>query len=55
VEAVFFYFEKSVEHGPLSRSELAALIRSNHVSPFQRIEKSVGGVRQPFESRDLEP
>jgi hypothetical protein len=54
-EAVFFYFEKTVEHGPVSRSELAALIRSNRVSPFQRIEKSVGGVRQPFDTRELEP
>jgi hypothetical protein len=53
-EPVFFYFEKSVEHGPLSKLELAALIRSNQVSPFQRIEKSVNGIRQTFEMRDLE-
>lgn len=54
-EAVFFYFEKGVEHGPVTQSELTALIRSGQVNVFQRIEKSVGGVRQPFETRDLEP
>jgi hypothetical protein len=53
-EAVFFYFEKDVEHGPVSKIELAALIGSGRVNPFQRIEKSVGGIRQPFEKRDLE-
>ena len=52
-EAVFFYFEKGVEHGPVSKIELAALIGSGRVNPFQRIEKSVGGIRLPFEQSDL--
>lgn len=51
---VFYYFEKGVEHGPVSKAELAALIRSSQVNIFQRIETSIGGVRRPFEMRDLE-
>jgi len=54
VEPVFFYFEKGVEHGPVSRGQLSALIHAGQVNVFQRIEKSVGGVRQPFEIRDLD-
>jgi len=52
--AAFFYFEKGVEHGPVSASELSALIRSGQVNVFQRIETSVGGDRRPFEMADLE-
>ena len=51
---VFYYFEKGVEHGPVSKEQLAALIRSSQVNVFQRIETSIGGVRRPFEMRDLE-
>ena len=52
-EPVFFYFEEGVERGPISKTDLAALIGSGRVNPFQRIEKSVGGVRRPFEQSDL--
>ncbi len=52
--AVFFYFEKGIERGPVSGAELSALIRTSQVNVFQRIETSVGGVRRPFEMADLE-
>jgi len=51
---VFYYFEKGVEHGPVSKEQLAALIRSSQVNVFQRIETSIGGIRRPFELSDLE-
>lgn len=52
--AAFFYFEKDVEHGPVSAAQLSALIRSGQINVFQRIETSIGGVRRPFEMADLE-
>ena len=50
----FFYFEKDVERGPVSKTELAALIRTGQINVFQRIETSVAGGRRPFEMSDLE-
>ena len=38
---MFYYFEKGVEHGPVSKAELSALIRSSQVNIFQRIETSI--------------
>ncbi len=50
----FFYYEKDVEHGPVSKAELSALIRTGQVNVFQRIEASAAGGRRPFEMADLE-
>jgi hypothetical protein len=49
----FFYFERGVEHGPVSRAGLSGLIQSGRVNVFQRIETKIGDIRRPFEMRDL--
>ncbi len=49
----FYYVQNGTEHGPVSQSRMTELLRSKRVTPFQKIERSVNGVREPFDPREL--
>ena len=49
--AVYFYTTNGVEHGPVNQAIMRELLRTQKVTPFQKIERSVNGVRGLFDAR----